>query len=182
MHFEKTSLDKVWLIKPKIFEDERGHFLESFREEVFKKKGVEYNFVQDNISTSTKGAVRGLHYQLPPYSQAKLVMAIYGEILDVAVDIRKDSPTFGKYFSTVLNDQNRYMMLVPSGFAHGFSVLSEKATVAYKCNQYYHKESERGVRWNDPALQIDWKTKSPILSEKDKKQPLLKDIQHNELF
>lgn len=182
MQFEKTSLDKVWLIKPKIFEDKRGHFLESFREEVFKKKGVEYNFVQDNISTSTKGAVRGLHYQLPPYSQAKLVMAIYGEILDVAVDIRKDSPTFGKYFSTVLNDQNRYMMLVPSGFAHGFSVLSEKATVAYKCNQYYQKESERGVRWNDPALQIDWKTKSPILSEKDKKQPLLKDIQHNELF
>lgn len=182
MQFEKTSLDKIWLIKPKIYEDDRGHFLESFRKEVFKQKGVEYDFVQDNISTSAKGAVRGLHYQKDPYSQAKLVMAIYGEILDVAVDIRKDSPTFGQHFSTILNDKNRHMMLVPSGFAHGFSVLSEQATVAYKCNQYYHKESERGVRWNDPALQIDWKTKSPILSEKDKQQPLLKDIQPNDLF
>ncbi|MDZ7718095.1 MAG: dTDP-4-dehydrorhamnose 3,5-epimerase [Balneolaceae bacterium] len=182
MQFEKTSLDEVWLIKPRIFEDDRGHFLESFRKEIFKEKGVEYDFVQDNISTSTKGTVRGLHYQKHPYSQAKLVMAIYGEILDVAVDIRKDSPTFGKYFSAILNDQNRYMMLVSSGFAHGFSVLSDQATVAYKCNQYYHKESERGVLWNDPALQIDWQTKSPILSEKDKQQPLLKDIQPNDLF
>lgn len=182
MQFEKTSLNGVWLIKPRIFEDDRGHFLESFRREIFKKKNVVFDFVQDNISTSTNGAVRGLHYQIPPHSQTKLVMAVYGEILDVAVDIRTGSPTFGKYFSTILNDRNRHMMLVPSGFAHGFSVLSEKATVAYKCDQYYHKESERGVRWNDPALQIDWKTESPILSEKDKKQPLLKDIPTNDLF
>lgn len=182
MQFEKTSLDKVWLIKPKIFEDERGHFLESFRKEVFKEQGVEYNFVQDNISTSTKGTVRGLHYQVTPYSQAKLVMAIYGEILDVAVDIREDSPTFGKHFSTILSDKNRHMMLVPSGFAHGFSVLSETATVAYKCDQYYHKESERGVHWNDPDVGVDWKTDSPILSEKDQKQPLLKEIQSTDLF
>lgn len=182
MQFEKTLLDKVWLITPRIFEDDRGHFLESFRKEVFKEKGVEYDFVQDNISTSTKGTVRGLHYQIDPHSQAKLVMAVYGEILDVAVDIRKDSPTFGKYFSAVLNDKNRNMMLVPSGFAHGFSVLSDTATVAYKCDQYYHKDSERGVRWNDPDLGIDWKTDSPILSEKDEKQPLLKEIQSNELF
>lgn len=182
MQFEKTSLDKVWLIKPKIFEDDRGHFLESFRKEIFKEKGVEYEFVQDNISTSTKGTVRGLHYQIFPHSQAKLVMAVYGEILDVAVDIRKNSPTFGQHFSTILNDQNRHMMLVPSGFAHGFSVLSEKATVAYKCDQYYHKDSERGVRWNDPALKIDWKTESPILSEKDKKQPLLNDVPDKDLF
>lgn len=182
MQFEKTSLDEVWLIKPRIFEDDRGHFLESFRKEVFKENGVEYDFVQDNISTSTKGTVRGLHYQISPHSQAKLVMAAYGEILDVAVDIRKDSPTFGKYFSAILNDKNRHMMLVPSGFAHGFSVLSDKATVAYKCDQYYHKESERGVHWNDPALEIDWKTEVPILSEKDKKQPLLKEIQQKDLF
>lgn len=182
MQFEKTLLDKVWLITPRIFEDDRGHFLESFRKEIFKEKGVEYDFVQDNISTSTKGTVRGLHYQIDPHSQAKLVMAVYGEILDVAVDIRKDSPTFGKYFSAVLNDKNRNMMLVPSGFAHGFSVLSDTATVAYKCDQYYHKDSERGVRWNDPDLGIDWKTDSPILSEKDEKQPLLKEIQSNELF
>lgn len=182
MQFEKTSLDKVWLIKPRIFKDDRGHFLESFREEIFKEQGVEYDFVQDNISTSTKGTVRGLHYQITPYSQAKLVMAVYGEILDVAVDIRENSPTFGNYFSTVLNDKNRHMMLVPSGFAHGFSVLSDTATVAYKCDQYYHKESERGVRWNDPDLGIDWQTDSPILSEKDQKQPLLKEIQRKDLF
>lgn len=182
MQFEKTSLDRVWLIKPRIFEDDRGHFLESFRKEIFKEHGIEYNFVQDNISTSTKGTVRGLHYQKAPHSQSKLVMAVYGEILDVAVDIRENSPTFGEHFSAVLSDQNRYMMLVPSGFAHGFSVLSETATVAYKCDQYYHKESERGVRWNDPALDIDWKTDSPILSEKDQKQPLLKEIQSKDLF
>lgn len=182
MQFEKTTLDKVWLIKPRIFEDDRGHFLESFRKEIFKQKGVEYHFVQDNISTSTKGTVRGLHYQIHPYSQAKLVMAIYGEILDVAVDIRKDSPTFGQHFSTILNDKNRHMMLVPSGFAHGFSVLSKKATVAYKCDEYYNKESERGIRWNDSSLNIDWKTDTPILSEKDKKQPLLTEIPENDLF
>lgn len=182
MQFEKTSLDKVWLIKPRIFEDDRGHFLESFRKEIFKEQGVEYDFVQDNISTSTKGTIRGLHYQINPHSQAKLVMAVYGEILDVAVDIRKDSPTFGKYFSAVLNDKNRNMMLVPSGFAHGFSVLSDRATVAYKCDQYYHKESERGVRWNDPDVGVDWKTKTAILSDKDQKQPLLKEIQPKNLF
>ncbi|MDR9365967.1 MAG: dTDP-4-dehydrorhamnose 3,5-epimerase [Balneolaceae bacterium] len=182
MKFEKTSLDEVWLIKPKIFEDDRGHFLESFRKEIFKEKGVEYEFLQDNISTSTRGTIRGLHYQISPFSQAKLVMAVYGEILDVAVDIRKGSATFGQYFSSILNDTNRHMMLVPSGFAHGFSVLSEKATVAYKCDQYYNKESERGVRWNDPVLGIDWKTESAILSEKDKNQPLLKNIQEKDLF
>lgn len=182
MLFEKTTLDDVWLIKPNIFEDDRGHFLESFRKEVFKGEGVEHEFVQDNISTSIKGTLRGLHYQKDPHSQAKLVMAIYGEILDVAVDLRKDSSTFGKYFSAILNDQNRNMMLIPSGFAHGFSVLSESATVAYKCNRYYHKKSERGVRWNDPALQIDWRTQIPILSEKDKLQPLLKEIPNQDLF
>lgn len=182
MQFEKTSLDKVWLIKPKVYKDDRGQFLEAFRREIFKKQGVEYNFVQDNISTSAKGTVRGLHYQIPPYSQAKLVMAIYGEILDVAVDMRKNSPAFGKHFSAVLNDKNRHMILIPSGFAHGFSVLSDQATVAYKCDQYYHKESERGVRWNDPVLQIDWKTDSPILSEKDENLPLLKNVNTEDFF
>lgn len=182
MQFEKTSLDKVWLIKPKVFKDDRGQFLESFRREIFKEHGVDYNFVQDNISTSMKGTVRGLHYQKNPYSQSKLVMAVYGEILDVAVDMRKNSPTFGKHFSAVLNDENRHMMLVPSGFAHGFSVLSEKATVAYKCDQYYHKPSERGVRWNDPALQIDWKEENPTLSKKDKKLPLLRDVVPDDFF
>lgn len=182
MQFEKTSLNGVWLIKPKIYEDERGHFLESFREEVFKEQGIRHKFVQDNISASMKGTVRGLHYQIPPYSQAKLVMAIKGEILDVAVDMRTESPAFGQHFSAILNDRNRYMMLVPSGFAHGFSVLSEEATVTYKCDQYYHKKSERGIRWNDPALQIDWRIESPIVSDKDKNLPLLEDVDPDDLF
>ena len=182
MKFEKTSLKNVWLIKPTVFKDDRGHFLESFRREIFKEKGVDYDFVQDNISTSQKGIIRGLHFQKDPYSQSKLVMAVYGEILDVAVDMRKNSPTFGKHFSAVLSDKNRQMMLVPSGFAHGFSVLSERATVAYKCDQYYHKNSERGVRWNDPSLQIDWRVEEAILSEKDKELPLLRDINPDDLF
>lgn len=182
MQFEKTSLEGVWLIKPKIYEDHRGHFLESFREEIFREQNVPYIFVQDNISTSTKDTIRGLHYQIPPYSQTKLVMAMKGDILDVAVDLRTDSPTFGQHYSANLNDRNRYMMLVPTGFAHGFSVLSEQATVAYKCDQYYHKESERGVRWNDPALQIEWETESPIISKKDKSLPLLRDVNPDDLF
>lgn len=182
MQFEKTSLSDVWLIKPNVFKDERGQFFEAFRREVFKKKGVDYNFVQDNISTSVKGTVRGLHYQKNPHSQSKLIMAVYGEIMDVAVDMRKKSPTFGKYFSAVLNEENRHMLLVPSGFAHGFAVLSEMATVAYKCDQYYHKYSERGVRWNDPALQIEWKVENPTLSEKDKNLPLLRDVSPDDFF
>ena len=182
MEFEKTSLDKVWLIKPKIYRDERGEFLESFRKEMFNDKGVVSNFVQDNISTSSKGTIRGLHYQKSPNSQSKLVMAIYGEILDVAVDIRRDSPTFGKHFSAILNDENRHMMLVPSGFAHGFSVLSENATVTYKCDDYYNKASERGVRWNDPALQIDWMVENPILSPKDQELPLLRNVDPEDFF
>lgn len=182
MKFEKTSLNEVWLIKPNVFEDDRGQFLESFRREIFKEQGVEYDFVQDNISTSQKGTIRGLHYQVEPHSQSKLVMAVYGEILDVAVDMRKESPTFGKHFSAVLNDKNRHMMLVPSGFAHGFSVFSDRATVAYKCDNYYHKNSERGVRWNDPSLQIDWKVEDAILSDKDKELPLLWDVDPDDLF
>lgn len=182
MKFEKTSLDNVWLIKPRVFEDSRGHFLEAFREQIFRENGVEHHFVQDNISTSTKGTVRGLHYQIPPYSQAKMVMAVYGKILDVAVDMRKDSPTFGNHFAAELSDENRHMMLIPSGFAHGFSVLSDTATVFYKCDQYYHKDSERGVRWNDPELNIDWKTESPIISDKDQTQPLFSDVKEEDLF
>ena len=182
MKFEKTSLEGVWLIKPTIFKDERGHFLESFREEIFKEQETVCDFVQDNISTSKQGTVRGLHYQVEPKSQAKLVMAVHGEILDVAVDIRKNSPTFGNYFSALLNDENRHMMLVPSGFAHGFSVLSETATVTYKCNQYYHKSSERGILWSDSDLGIDWKIQSTLISEKDQELPKLKDVHANDLF
>lgn len=182
MKFEKTSLQNVWLIKPKIHGDKRGHFLEAFRREIFKAEGVEHEFVQDNISTSKKNTVRGLHYQLPPASQAKLVMVPYGEILDVAVDARSHSPTFGKHFSTILSSENRHMMLIPTGYAHGFSVLSEEAVVYYKCNDYYNHSLERGLRWNDPDLGIDWKVDNPVLSDKDRELPLLKEADESDLF
>lgn len=182
MKFEETPLKNVWLVKPKIYEDPRGHFLEAFRTDLFKKQGLEYEFVQDNISTSKKNTIRGLHYQLPPASQAKLILVPDGEILDVAVDARKNSPTFGHYFSTILSSKNRHMMLIPSGFAHGFSVLSDEATILYKCNDYYNKSLERGIHWNDPQINIDWKIKSPILSEKDQALPALKDMLDSDLF
>lgn len=182
LKFKETSLKDVWLIEPTLYEDDRGHFLEAFREEYFRDKGVISTFVQDNISVSKKGTIRGLHYQANPYAQAKLVMAIEGEILDVAVDLRKKSPTFGKSFKAKLSSKNRTMMLIPVGFAHGFSVLSEEATVFYKCSQYYNKESERGIMWNDRDIGIDWEVKNPIVSEKDKKNIHFMDIIPSDLF
>lgn len=182
MKIEETSLTNVKLIKPKVYGDQRGHFLEAYRQDLFKKHGIELEFVQDNISTSKKNTLRGLHYQLPPASQAKLIMVVQGKILDVAVDLRENSPTFGESFSTELSSENRHMLLVPTGFAHGFSVLSDEATIYYKCNDYYNKELERGVRWNDSELKIDWKVDDPILSEKDKEQPLLKELDSKDLF
>ncbi|MEX2436382.1 MAG: dTDP-4-dehydrorhamnose 3,5-epimerase, partial [Balneolaceae bacterium] len=172
MKFEETPLNNVYLIKPELHRDDRGHFSEVFREQLFKKHGLEYEFVQDNISLSKKGTVRGLHYQLPPSSQAKQVMAVHGSILDVVVDARSHSATFGRHFSTILSSENRHIIFIPTGFAHGFSVLSEEAVVYYKCNDYYNKELERGIRWNDPDLGIDWKVSDPILSGKDKELPL----------
>lgn len=182
MKFEETKLHHVWLIKPKRYKDERGEFLETFRVEHFKEHGLEFEFVQDNISVSKKGTIRGLHYQLPPASQGKLVMVPNGEILDVAVDIRQHSPTFKQHFSTILSSENRHMMFIPTGFAHGFSVLSDEATVYYKCNNYYNKELERGIKWDDPELNIGWKVENPILSEKDMELPLLNDMQERDLF
>ncbi len=182
MKIEETSLKNVKLIKPKIYGDQRGHFLEAYRQDLFKHHGIELDFVQDNISTSKKNTIRGLHYQLPPASQSKLIMVVQGKVLDVAVDLRENSPTFGESFSTELSSENRHMLLVPTGFAHGFSVLSDEATIYYKCNDYYNKELERGVRWDDPELKIDWKVDNPILSEKDKEQPLLKELESKDLF
>jgi len=182
MKFEETTLHHVWLIKPRRFKDERGEFLETFRVELFKEHGLEFEFVQDNISVSKKGTIRGLHYQLPPASQGKLVMVPNGKILDVAVDIRQHSPTYKQHFSTILGSENRYMMFIPSGFAHGFSVLSDEATVYYKCNNYYNKELERGIMWDDPELNINWKVENPILSKKDMELPLLNDMQERDLF
>ncbi len=182
MNFRQTDIDGVWVIEPNIFQDHRGQFLETFREEYFSKHGLNYSFVQDNISTSVKNTLRGLHYQKLPHAQAKLVMAIRGTILDVAVDLRKDSKTFGKSFSTILSEDNRHMMLVPEGFAHGFSVISDHATVLYKCTSYYNKESERGIFWDDPELGIDWKIDSPIISEKDAVLPTLKNLPEEDMF
>ena len=182
MQIEETGLKNLKLIKPKVYGDKRGEFFEAYRQEVFHKHGIGLEFVQDNVSTSQKNTVRGLHYQLQPASQAKLVMVMHGEILDVAVDLRENSPTFGQSYSAVLSSENHHMLLVPVGFAHGFSVLSDKAVMYYKCNDYYNKELERGVRWDDPALGIDWKVSDPILSEKDQNLPLLSELTDKDLF
>lgn len=182
MKFEETKLQNVWLMKPDRFKDDRGEFLETFRVEVFKAHGLEFEYVQDNISVSKKGTIRGLHYQLPPMSQAKLVMVPAGKILDVAVDMRQNSPSYKQHFSTVLSSENRQMMFIPSGFAHGFSVLSEEATVYYKCNNYYNKELERGIKWDDSELNIDWQVDSPILSDRDRNLPSLNEMDEQDLF
>ncbi len=167
MEFIKTALDGLLVIKPKVFEDARGYFLESFRENVFKNNGIDFTFVQSNISKSKKGSVRGLHYQVGEMAQGKLCQVICGEVLDVAVDIRFGSPTFGKYFSQILSENNHIQIWIPPGFAHGFSVLSEEAIFYYKCSQYYSKDHERAIRFDDPELNIDWKVDDPIVSQKD---------------
>lgn len=182
MIVEETPIKNLLLVKPEVYSDQRGEFLEVYREHRFKELGLDIEYVQDNISTSRKNVIRGLHYQLPPASQVKLVMVVHGKILDIAVDLRPHSPTFGNHFSAELSSENRQMLLVPSGFAHGFSVLSDEATVYYKCNDYYNRELERGIRWDDPDLNIDWKVENPVLSEKDKTLPLLKEMEEDDLF
>lgn len=179
---EILPIEGLLLLKPRIFEDERGLFLESFREEWFNEQTLIPKFVQDNLSRSNKGVVRGLHYQLPPFAQGKLITVSYGAILDVAVDLRKDSDTFGTHLAIELNDQNRHMLWIPPGFAHGFSALKDKTVVQYKCTAYYNKESERGIRADDPDIGIDWGIQHPLLSEKDRQNPYLKEIPQNELF
>lgn len=181
MEFIPQEIEDVLLLKPRIFSDKRGFFLETYRKQHFLERDIQVDFVQDNLSSSGYGTVRGLHYQIEN-QQAKLVMVPGGKILDVAVDLREGSPTFGKYSSAILSEKNKNLLYIPTGFAHGFSVLSEKALVYYKCSDYYNAEAERGLLWNDPALDIDWKVLDPILSEKDKKQPLLKEIPNKDLF
>ena len=169
MPFQKTAIPGLLVFEPNVFEDSRGYFFESYNESVFRKEGVDIRWVQDNQSSSTYGVIRGLHYQLPPFAQTKLVRVLRGEILDVVVDIRKGSPTYGKCYSEVLSANNKKQLLVPKGFAHGFSVLSEKTEVLYKCDGLYNKESEGGIVYNDPALNIDWQVPDDkaIVSEKD---------------
>lgn len=169
MNIEKTFIQDLVLISPSVFEDARGYFFEAYNKSKFSDLGISIDFVQDNQSFSQKGTLRGLHYQNPPFAQTKLVRVLQGEIIDVAVDLRKDSPTFGKHFSVLLSAENKKQLLVPQGFAHGFSVLSETAVVLYKCDQYYNKESEGGIRFDDPTLAIDWQLRPDevIVSEKD---------------
>ncbi|MDY6801425.1 MAG: dTDP-4-dehydrorhamnose 3,5-epimerase [Bacteroidota bacterium] len=184
MEVKETYIEGLKIIKPKIFEDSRGYFFESYNKDNLKNIIGEIVFVQDNQSLSEFGTIRGLHYQLAPYSQSKLVRVIYGKIYDVAVDIRENSPTYGKHFGIELSEENKNQLFIPKGFAHGFSVLSSKAVVIYKTDEFYHKDSERGIKYNDPELKIDWKIEpnASILSSKDKVLPTFKEAEKNFYF
>lgn len=177
MEFISTGIRDLWIINPRVFEDARGYFFESFNENVFAEKiGQNVHFVQDNESCSSAGVVRGLHLQVPPFAQGKLVRVIKGSVIDVAVDIRAGSPTYGKHVAVELNEKNHTMMWIPAGFAHGFSVLEDNTIFAYKCSGFYNRESERSVLYNDASLGIDWKVKNPIVSDKDKTGTPFKDF------
>ena len=178
MNIIETEILGVFIIEPKVFGDSRGYFFESFSKKEFESRIGPVEFVQDNESKSCYGVVRGLHFQKPPHAQAKLVRVVKGKVLDVAVDLRKDSPTYGKHVTVELSEDNHRQVFIPKGFAHGFSVLSEEAVFQYKCDDYYAPETEGAVAWNDPELNIDWRVPADmmILSEKDKRHPELKDL------
>ena len=171
MEIVQTVIPEVLLIKPTVFKDTRGYFYESFNKAVFEEFGLKTDFVQDNQSMSGKGTVRGLHFQSPPFDQGKLVTVVVGSVLDVAVDIRKESPYYGKSVAVELNDDNKFMLWIPSGFAHGFSTLMDNTIFQYKCTNFYNKASEGGIIWNDHQLSIDWQVENPIISEKDSLLP-----------
>jgi dTDP-4-dehydrorhamnose 3,5-epimerase len=173
---EGTGIQGLVVVKPKVFQDPRGFFMETFRSDSFQTLGLPTQFLQDNISKSSKGIVRGLHFQAPPFDQGKLVTAIRGTVLDVVVDIRKDSPSYGETRSFLLTEEDPCFVFVPSGFAHGFSVLSDIALFHYKCTQVYDKASEGGVLWNDPDLNIDWQVDNALVSDKDQELPRFKDL------
>ena len=180
----KTEFPGLLIFEPKIWGDERGYFFESYNQKVFIAEGISINFIQDNQSSSVYGVIRGLHYQLDPYAQTKLIRVLSGSILDVAVDIRKNSPTFGKAYTIELSAENKKQLLVPKGFAHGYSVISETAEVFYKCDEFYNKESEGGIAYNDPALNINWGVDNDkaIISEKDMKHPGLNACKNNFVY
>lgn len=180
MEVIKTDIEGVVIIEPRIFNDDRGYFYESFSQREFEEKVCRTVFVQDNQSKSSYGVLRGLHFQKPPYCQSKLVRCIKGAVLDVAVDIRKGSPTFGKYVAVELTEENHRQFFVPRGFAHGFAVLSEEAVFQYKCDNFYCKESEGSVAWNDPDLAIDWRIPADkiLLSEKDKLSKNIREAEY----
>ncbi len=173
--FRRLGISDVILVEPEIFSDTRGFFYENFKESDFLSYGITDKFVQDNFSHSTRGVIRGLHYQNPPKSQAKLVTAIKGKIFDVVIDIRKKSPTYGKWISEILSEENHRSLYVPEGFAHGFCVLSEYADVSYKVNNEYSPQHEQGIIWNDLTLNISWPMENPVISDKDQQLPLLEN-------
>lgn len=175
MPFQQTKFPGLLVFEPKVFEDSRGYFFEAYSERSFQEEGISIRFVQDNQSKSSYGVIRGLHYQLPPFAQTKLIRVLEGKVLDVVVDIRKGSPTYGESFSVELSAENNRQLFIPAGFAHGFSVLSQTAVVLYKCDQFYNKESEGGIRYDDPSLHIDWQIakEKEIISEKDMALPPL---------
>ena len=175
MEFIQTEIPDIILIKPTVIEDHRGYFMESYHIEKFKIGGIKSVFVQDNHSKSVQNTLRGLHFQVQ-YPQAKLLRCLKGEVFDVAVDIRQDSPYFGKWVGEELSEENRYQLYIPKGFAHGYYVMSETAEIAYKCSEVYHPEDELGVRWSDPNIAIEWPALNPILSNKDAILPFLADI------
>ena len=168
MEISKTILEGLLIIKPDVFRDDRGYFFESFNNEKFSKEGLDVRFMQDNESLSMKGVIRGLHFQIPPFEQAKLVRVVKGSALDVAVDIRKSSPTYGEWTSVLLTGENKWMFWIPAGFAHGFATLEQDTVFFYKCTKVYNKESERSILWNDPDINIKWGIEKPIISERDK--------------
>ncbi|HUP65233.1 MAG TPA: dTDP-4-dehydrorhamnose 3,5-epimerase [Thermoanaerobaculia bacterium] len=174
MRFHQTSLPGVLLLEPEVFGDDRGFFMETYRQEELAAAGIPYSFVQDNHSASSKGVLRGLHYQ-EPYSQGKLLRCVAGSVFDVAVDIRKGSPDFGKWFGCELSAENKLQIWIPPGFAHGFSVISDRAEVVYKCTELWRKEFDRAIAWNDPEIGIEWPSMEPTLSSKDAAAPRLSE-------
>ncbi len=175
MEILKTKIEGLFIIKPKVFSDDRGYFFESFRLDKFRELGIDFDFVQDNESKSQKGVLRGLHFQDPPFDQGKLVKVVKGAVIDVAVDIRAKSPTYGKWVSHELSEYNKTMFWIPPGFAHGFLTLEDETIFQYKCTNYYNKDSEGSIRWNDPNLGINWGIDKPLVSDKDNQAPFFND-------
>jgi dTDP-4-dehydrorhamnose 3,5-epimerase len=179
VEIKTTPFKDLLIIQPAVFPDERGYFFESFNESKFRvQTGLNMSFIQDNESMSSKGVLRGLHFQLSPKAQAKLVRVSKGAVLDVVVDLRRTQPTYGQSFKLVLSAENKTQLFIPEGFAHGFCVLEDHTIFSYKCTNYYSKENERSILWNDPSLAIDWEIENPIISEKDKNAPLLESLPH----
>ena len=176
MNITKTDIEGLIIIEPQIFKDSRGAFFESWNAKKFKQLGINEDFVQDNQSVSSKGVLRGLHFQNPPYAQAKLVRVLKGSVLDIAVDLRKNSPTYGKHVSVILSEENNKSFFIPKGFAHGFLSLEDNTVFNYKCSDYYNKESEGSLLWNDEDLKIDWQIDNPLISEKDLQADFFKNF------